>query len=403
MQHLPTVMKTFSHIALWTLLTATVCGESCHAQYLRLNPDNGRQALYFDMSRVANYNHYEHWRWGGGLYWVTPTPTLGPQWQIQAYAAYGIRDRRVKYGIDIAHAHRAPHWWRPFVGFSDDLTQNSSAVVDNAFSLLRSEDNVALVASQFVQQQAMRAGASGQWNRLQAMMELRYMRQRMLFDDTRCLYPTLGDSVPDWSHLLEWHGQASLSGITADLRGGTASEAPQWLYLRILLQYTREYPVGEGRIELFAQAGCAMASKDPRTTALHRSMECFDMGGTYNSLYCFRNSLLTLPPECFMSDRFARANVRYQLPVVGWSHRLSMPQPFVQAMTTLGCHYGSDEWSAVGEVAVGATGLLLWNQLDLGCAVAWQTLNTSTGNISLRPDSRHERWAFVLCAKMVLL
>ena len=395
-------MKIFPRIVLWTLLTVTIRGGACRAQYVRLNPGNGRQALYFDMSRVANYNHYEHWRWGGGFYWVTPSPTLGPQWQVQAYAAYGIRDRHVKYGFDIAHAHRAPHWWRPFAGISDDLVQNSSAVIDNAFSLLQSEDNVALVASQFVRQQALRAGASGRWNRLQVMTEWRYMRQRILFDGTRSLYPTLGDTVPDWCHLAEWHCQTNLSGLTADLRGGTALETPGWWYLRALLQYERQYPVSKGHFELFGQAGCAVAGSETRTTALHRTLECFDMGGTYNSHYCFRNSLLTLPPECFMADRFARANVRYQLPVVGWTHRMSMPQPFVQATTTMGRHYGGNEWSVVGETAVGVTGLLLWNHLDLGCAVARQLLNTSTGNITLRPDNRHDRWAFVVCAKMIL-
>lgn len=394
-------MTALQRIILWTVLTLSV-GGACRAQHVRLNPDNGRQALYFDLDRLVNYNRYEHWRWGGGIYWATPAPTLGPQWQIQAYLGYGVRDRRLKYGIDIARAYRAPHWWRPYIGFSDDLMQNQSAVINNAFSLLRCEENATLMTSQFVHQQALRAGVAGRWNRLQVMSELRYMRQRMLFDGNQSLYPALGDTVPDWYHLTEWHCQASRGGVTADFRVGTASETPDWCYLRLMIQYQRQFSLPAGDIEVFGQTGCALASNDSRTTSLHQSLECFDLGGTYNSHFYFRNSLLTLPPECFLADRFARSSVRYLLPPVLWRHRLSSPQPFIQASATWGRHYAHHEWSAVGEAAAGLSGLLLWQRLDLGCAVARQCLNTSSGNVSLRPNNRSKLWAFVVCAKMVI-
>lgn len=395
-------MKLILRIALWSLLTATVCGGTCRAQYIRLDNGNGRDAFYFDISRVANYNCYERWRWGAGLYWASPGIPIVPQWHVQAYGAYGTKDRQFKYGISIARSYRAPHWWRPTIGFSDDLTQNTSATIQNAFSLLNSEDNTLIVASELVRQQALNAGVSARWNLLRVMAELRYMRQRMLFDNERLLYPAVESEMPDWSHLGELHTQLKFRGFTADVRCGTASDLPGWWYARTLLQFEQKLLASEetGDIELFLQTGHATSLGKASDNPLHQLFEQFDISGSYNSYYYFRNCLLTLPTECFKSDRFVRGNIRYQSPVVGWAHRLSAPRPFAQVMTAAGRHYTTQDWSLVGETAAGVTGLLLWDRLDLGCAVAYQFLNVSTGSTSLRPDSDYKRWAFVVSAKL---
>lgn len=396
-------MKSTLRIML-CLLLGTVAGHTVgQAQYVRLNAPANRNALYFDLTRVLNYNSYEYWRFGAGLYWVSPAMLLGPQWQVHAYGAYGLRDRRAKYGIEVARSYRGNHFWRPFVGFSDDLAKNNSAVIDNAFSLLNIEDNVAIMSSQFVRQQESRLGVSARWNLFQTMLEFRYMRQRLLFDGDHLLYPAQESVMPDWSHLAELHLQANRRGVTADLRSGTAADAPGWWYLRSLLQYSRSHPIDSiGTLGVFLQTGAATGASTGDLTTLHRLFECFDLGGTYNSFFCFRNSLLTLPPECFMADRFVRGSLRYEFPVCGWDRWFSAPEPFVQATAALGRHYTVHDWSAVGEAAAGFTGLLRWNIIDMGCAVAYQLLNTSSGDISLRPDSLHKRWAFVVCAQLVI-
>lgn len=399
----PDGMKLILRIALWSLATAAVvCGGGCRAQYIRLNSPNSHNALYFDLLRVANYNCYEQWRWGGGLYWVSPGVALVPQWHVNAYGAYGYRDRQFKYGINIARSYRLPHWWRPFVGFSDDLAQITTASVQDAYSLFHSEDNTQIVASQLSRQQVLYAGTSARWNLLKTTAELRYMRQRMLFDCERLLYPNHEDEMPAWSHLVEVHTQLSRRGVTADVRCGTASDAPGWWYLRTLLQYDRtmELEDGNGSVDLFFQTGFATALLKKSDNPLHQLFEQFDISGSYNSYYYFRNCLLTLPAECFKSDCYVRGNVRYQCPVVGWNRRMSAPRPFAQVMTAAGRHHGPHDWSVVGEATVGASGLLLWDRIDLGCALSHQFLNTSTGATCIRPDSYHKRWAFVVSAKV---
>lgn len=373
--------------------------STCCAQYLRLNNDKCRNGLYFDLLRIVNYNGYEHWRWGAGFYWVSPSMPYVPQWQVHTYGAYGIHDKRFKYGIHIARNYRGLHWWRPFVSISDDLTQNTSAAIQNSFSLLHGKKNTLIVASQFVRQQALSAGISARWNTLLSKVEFNYKRQQMLFDNTRLLYPTRNDVMPNWSHLCEMHTQISIRGITTDIRCGTASDAPGWWYLRTLLQYDyKKIWEDKTTLELFFQTGLAAALCKESNNPLHQLFEQYNIGGSYNSFFHFHNCLLTLPPESFMADHFLRTNIHYQLPVVGWNHWLSAPQPFAQVMTTVGRHYKINDWSAIGEATAGITGLWIWQRLDFGCAIAYQLFNISTGTTSIRPDSNYKRWAFVICA-----
>ncbi|KWW30783.1 MAG: hypothetical protein AUK63_762 [bacterium P3] len=395
-------MKTVLRISLWGLLATACCGSG-YAQYVRLNSTANHSALYFDLKHVVNYNIYERWRWGGGLYWVSPDHTAGAQWQVLLYGAFGTYDRRAKYGVTVARSHRGAHQWRPYVAFSDDLAQNSAAYFDNISSIWQGENNTRFVASHFVRQQALLAGVSARWGLAQTLLEARYMRQQALFDNDRLLYPAREEISPVQGHFAEVRLQAVAGGVTAELRGSTASDVPSWHCLRVLLQYDRKVTLGNGgSVDIYTQTGVATSTHAAGTGPLHRQFECFDIGGTYNSHFCFRNSLLTLPPDCFMADRFVRGSLRCQFPGCWWNKPASAPKPFVQTVAALGRHHSTEDRSVVGEAAAGVSGLLRWNMLEMGCAVAWQMLNCSTGETSLRPDSQHARWAFLFCASMLI-
>ena len=50
------------------LFTAAILlSVNAFGQLVRLNSEKSKNALYFDLDRVFNYNLYEHARWGGGL------------------------------------------------------------------------------------------------------------------------------------------------------------------------------------------------------------------------------------------------------------------------------------------------------------------------------------------------
>lgn len=60
------------------IAVASVLSSQTRAQYIRINKASDPTALYFNLNRVFNYNHYEEARFGGELYWVAPANAAGP-------------------------------------------------------------------------------------------------------------------------------------------------------------------------------------------------------------------------------------------------------------------------------------------------------------------------------------
>lgn len=412
-------MRTHMHKHLYIslLLGFLLLAGVAEAQNLRLNHIDRSTHVNFDLSRLYNYNVYERNRWGLGFNVSAPIQhdkRYGTDFQNlvfgEVYGAWGSGDHGWKYGAT-AGLLFPRHLFRGFyVGYMHDVEmagQHSFAT----YNLLNTVENSTYSSSRY-----------SELSRLFANMQLhlpgksdltlsyRHSAERLLFDENGLLYPYRygGDALPlnDYDEMelrLQWnkHWTLDLLGGVYDARGcgdGTLRR-DNLSYMRLLAQYSRNIKIDSvGTWRLFCQAGSTL---DQNTPVSRR----FDLSGTGNSYYYFRNSLLTVRPNTFMADAFVQAGVSFTMAKPLWNTKLSKPLPFAQLNAVWGglwngrklvgtglyelqsgmrlnsgndCQTGGQYIEFVApdhgliEPAIGVNNLIRWKLLDIGGAVAYQ-------------------------------
>lgn len=360
-------------------------GLMASAQSIRLTPYRAPSALYLNADHLYGYNRYEHSRIEAGLTWVTPSetsqdrrPSLG-RWSVGGYAAYGFKDRGLKYGgavqLQLPGESNIKLRLRAF----NDLEPAASRRLDDV-SFLSPELNNTFLASRYVSVKGTRFDVKVSPRRdwvLSAEVLMAWEQYR--FNNEGPLYQHLTPEAMPNAHLhasltarADWNRGLTLTAST----GMTYSEVGKMPYLRLLAQYDAD-PFDMG-LHLFGQAGFVTAH------ALYSRM--FDLSGTAKSLYFFRNTFLTVRPNTFTSNLFVHLCLNYTPPLPLWELSWSRPQAFLQLNAMWGQLFWQDfdgrrlhdglvlqaPHRGLLEPAAGFDGLLRWGLLDLGFAVAYQ-------------------------------
>lgn len=387
-------------LVFYTLLLGAAIGtiSPARAQYIRINKATEPYALYLNINKVFNFNLYENARLGAEFYFVTPSNNPAkPQLQITAYGAYGTYDRAWKYGSTVAVQFPGQHRWRPFVSFYDDLNQMASINL-GGYALLTPNFNTCYVASKFARIRNAEIGVSSKFGKINASVDLRYFREWLLYDAYgNNLYPNLNpDEEPPFADYAEGHARATWKQWTADVRMGIDPQGYDRWYCRALLQYNRniEYK-SVGNLSIFAQGGIA-------TSSTHYQ-HLFDISGTYGYYYFFNNTLVTLPTNSFVTDRFVRFTATFNFEKYLWNYTISHPQPFVQLSGATGHNYRTDRPMTVFEPAAGFNGLIRWGYLDLGVAAAYR-LSPNENDIPQPSNLSRLNYpvAFMIVAKLII-
>ena len=377
------------------------------AQYLPLY-SNKDYAIYLNLGSAYQYNLYEHSRAEANFYFVTPNGAQNkPQLQLSAYGAYGFFDRGFKYGAKLAVQLPGTMQWKPFVSFRDDIAQAGSIRLGN-YELLTPEFNVSFVASYFSHIRELQVGVSGlplaslttsSLSSLQFSLSARMLREWSLFGPNGLLYPHLYDE-DEPSHFidfLEAHIRMDWNGWSLDVLGGAFKQDAQSLYIRTILQYNNRLQLSKkSYMRIFGQAGWVSQGAT--------ASRMFDLSGTRGTYYYFYNSLLTIRPNYFYTDRFVRTSVAFYPFGKLWDLSLTHPEPFVQlgaayAPAALNMGLDNGTYLALLEPAIGFDGLLRWGVLDIGAAIAYQLAPTSAFNYSPEP---YNNYALTVIAKLIM-
>ncbi len=366
-----------------TILTATLCGGvlGAWAQMVPLVGDN----LYFNADRVWSYNLYEQSRWGGGLRWTAaPAWAGGNRLTADAYVGYGYLDRQWKWGVSIAASFaRSRHSLGAHASVLQDLIPAGSRSL-TATTLADLSTLSSFMNRRMASALQLTGGVSWRWKKMRHLAEVHAHNGKILFSDTRLLYPADGDICPSYSDYgLRWTGRHD-AGLSAELQGGYNRRPSDRPYLRLLLQYNRSFVIKPFTLSLFGQAGALAPG------ARGSYMQAFDLGGTYGAPLFFERSLLTARPGEFTADRFICLSVmlRVKEPLFVWMNKVLMlgtaPRPFVRVGGAVGAidadyyadveHLGSLRAPSQGiaEGAAGIEGLVRWGAVDWGVAAAYR-------------------------------
>lgn len=379
------------------------------AQYIKLVGNADRDALYFNLDRVWNYNLYEHSRWGGGLMYAHNWGQ-SPHWRFTTdiYAGYGVGDKHMKWGATfdlMRDAGREQHF---YVAATYDLASAGNRRLE-AYSLLDFTSNTGFMSSRMAHVERAALGwRGGMTQRLTAGAEASYSSEVDLYCSTGLLYPSdyhdtnypAGRATYAEGRLTASHS----SGLKGELKGGAEFRSGA-VFVRLLAQYRREWKMGFLSADLFVQAGVAdgVGHRVPYSRK-------FDLGGSLGCPLGLRHTLLTVQPCEFTADAFVLAVGRLQTakPLFDLYSRVwtvgTRPSPFVQASAVWGALWGQspDEvyycplppydqlplqapHHGLAEAAVGVDGLLRWGLADFGVSAAYRLTPASAPYHRIEP------------------
>ncbi len=390
------------------LLFSTFCAE---AQSIRLTNHQAPTALYIDVDRIYNFNLYERSRLELGLTWVVPNEScpnakyfLG-QWTFNGYGAYGFGDKDFKFGGSAQL--RLPNKSQTRIAFLafKDLERAASRRL-SPYRMLSPSANTGYVSSRYVGVKGAELWLSSTPTRgFSYTVRARQTWEDYRFDASGLLYPTLHPEqqtpVRMFSELtaqLRW-----TFGLTADARVGHVADTALAYYFRALVQYKASFD--KYGLALFSQLGFATLG-----TPYSR---LFDVSGTSNATYFFKNTFLTVAPNTFTANIFAHVCLNYTAPLPLWQTDWSAPHPFIQVNALWGHLFGqdSDGWRlwevlplrspymGIVEPATGFNGLLHWGLLDMGFGVAYRICPQSASYFSEDPT---KNFAFTIVADLIL-
>lgn len=380
------------------------------AQSIRLTKYQAPTALYLDAERLYNFNLYERHRFELGFTWVVPNEScpdakyfLG-QWTFKGYGAYSLGDSDFKYGGSASLRLPSKYNIRLRLRAFKDLERAASRRL-SAYRMLSPSLNTGYVSSRHVGVRGVELALLADPSKTFSYnIGLRQSWEDYRFDAHGLLYPTLYPQqqapVKVFSELtsrLSWR-----KGVIADFRLGRMADSAEHYFFRSLLQYSTPNTTG---ITFFAQLGFATES------APYSRM--FDISGTSNAVYFFRNTFLTVAPNTFTANLFAHLCAGYTAPLPLWELSWSAPHPFFQLGAMWGHLLGQDDtgyrfWDGlplqapnlgIAEIATGFNGLVHWGLLDLGFGVAYRLCPTSASYFS---DDPTQNFAFTVVADLIL-
>lgn len=377
------------------------------AQSVRLTHYDAPSALYADLDRLYNYNRYEKSRIELGATWVTPNETAqqsrphSGQWTLEGYAAYGFGDKAFKYGGSAQLRLPGLHNVRLRLRGYNDVEAAASRRLEG-YRMLAPDYNTSFLSSRFVGTKGVWADISLKpiWTwELTLGAALNWVDYR--FSPTDLLYPVRNPEQREPTVLhstlsarAEWLNKVTLTAVAGLLSPDTVTDRRHGIasanttqkrgYLRLLAQYNGD--PGDMGLHVFAQLGY--------TTEGTPFCNMFDMSGTARSVYFFRNTFLTVPPNKFTANMFAYTCLNYTAPIPLWETSWSQPQPFLQLSAMWGRLHGQDAegqrllqdvglkagealplqapYMGLMEAATGFDGLLRWGLLDFGVGIAYQ-------------------------------
>lgn len=381
-------------------------------QSIRLTKHQAHTALYLSAEHLYNFNLYERHRFELGFAWVVPNEScpsakyfLG-QWTFRGYGAYSTGDKDFKFGANAQLRLPTAANIRIRLRAFKDLERAASRRL-TPYRMLSPSFNTGYATSRYVgtigAELALTASPSKAFSYSAAF---RQSWEDYRFDSLLLLYPTLcswqqtsARTFSEVSSRLSWSGD-----LIADLRAGRmADDTSHRYYFRSLLQYST--PSSHLGLSFFAQLGFSTQS------APYSRM--FDLSGTSNTIYFFRNTFLTIAPNSFTSNIFSHLCVSYTTPLPLWQLSWSSPRPFFQLNAMWGYlfdqdHTGRRYWDGLplqapnlglAEAATGFCGLIHWGLIDLGFGVAYRLCPTSASYFSNDPT---HNFAFAVVADLVL-
>lgn len=398
------------------------------AQGIRLTRYDAPNALYLYADHLYNYNMYERSRIELAMAWITPNENAATrrqvvgQWSLRPYIAYSTGDRALKYGLATQLRLKGVRNVRLWLWASNDLERAASRRMEG-YHLLEPSLNDGLVSSRFV---GVKGGGMGvklpPRYGMELTMGVRQTWEDYRFDSSSLLYPNREEERRAevrpfteiqgrwrWDHIGNGH-----SSTTVELCAGRAAGNEVDHYWRALAQYDGNLlgeeqpavqtfrPVG---LHLFAQVGFASAEAP--------YCRMFDLSGTANAPYYFRNTFLTVRPNSFTANLFAHLCLNYTAPLPLRELSWSAPRPFLQLNAMWGHLLQQDAtgqrlWEGLPlqspnkgllEPATGFVGLIHWGLTDIGMGVAYQLCPASAPYWSEDID---DKIAFLIVADLIL-
>ena len=396
-------------IAILFLLIPSLIVEG---QSIRLTKYQASTALYLNAERLYNFNLYERHRLELGFTWVVPNASypnakyfLG-QWTFKGYGAYSTSDKGFKFGASAQLKLPTAANIRLRLRAFKDLERAASRRL-TAYHMFSPSLNSGYVSSRYVGVNGVELMLLTSPTRaFSCNASLRQLWEDYRFDSIQLLYPTLHPSQQASVRIFsEVSSQLSWSkGILANIRAGrVAEDTSRHFYIRGLLQYST--PNDSSGLTFFAQIGFASNSA--------RYSRMFDLSGTSNALYFFRNTFLTVAPNSLTANIFSHLCINYTAPLPLWQLSWSSPHPFLQLNSMWGYLLGQDAtgfrlWDnlplqapnlGLAEAATGFNGLVHWGLVDLGFGVAYRFCPTSASYFSNDPSLN---FSFAIVADFIL-
>lgn len=369
-------MKRTIFIATYFIALTT----SAMAQMVRLNGQDSRNALWFDMDRVFSYNQYENTRWGGGLqYDIALDSVHFKTLSLGGYVGYGYTDRRWKWGVKVDLAGASRRESHTYVEFFHDLTGDASRIL-NTFRLVNFTETGAFMTRLFSDTYRLTVGHSRKLtSALTADLRLRFSSERYMHNFYNLLYPATRSellAMPSTQYAELMLTMAMTKGWTVEATGGLigAEHSDGSAFARLLAQYDRTIDFAVFRYLFFAQGGI--------TTRNVPYSRMFDLGGTWGSSFFFNQSILSARPNEFTTNYFTMVTMRLTLQKPFFDYYNPMmqlgtrPNPFLILDAAWGDTWDNQMFvtpdKGIAEVGAGIDGVLSFGQTDLGIGVVYR-------------------------------
>lgn len=361
---------------------------SCMAQFLPL-VSGERNELSLDINSIYSYNQYEKSRWGLGLqYDIALEGERFRALVLSGYGAYGYEDERFKWGVKADLQSKLKHQTHSYVAFFHDLTPFGTRNLE-PYQLLSFTSTGSFMTRFFSDSYRLTLGFSRQTSpKVTQCFELRLSRERYLHNGDALYYPSSYSDLKNLKHFDFAEGRifvSNNSGIRGELligaegywqpaRPGDPDTYEINPFLRLLLQYEREFDLSAFEFNLFAQGGV--------TNEEAPYSRIFDLGGTWGSPIAMGRSLLTARPNEFSANMFALVCMKISTgrPLFDFESGSiaigTAPTPFLLCNAAWGkgfkYAYPIAPDKGIAEVGVGIDGILIWGSIKWGCAAAYR-------------------------------
>lgn len=377
------------------------------AQLYQISNAASKNQLFIDLDKLYNFNLYEHSRWGLGLAYKKLGKTQSSTtYSAEGYGAYGVYDKRLKYGLQVDAQIHNKYNMKPAIGWFDDIEQAASRRWDS-YHLLGISDNSNYLATRFSRVRRLYGEVTfNPWTYTVATVKAQYSWEKYLFSQHGPVYQWMDDYelMPTMQMAEIVFQLRNISGLRANLTLGHAHWDYQWRdpsgpiytiqtvnYARLLMQYSKQYDISKHyKLTLLGQIG--ISSQDIPFSRM------FDLGGSGGTLYFFNNTSMTILPNQFVCQNIAFANILIQRKSPWWNIPYSSPIPFLQLMGIWGNQWNSNQklysllsnsfitshnptleavtlnapYRGLYEIAAGLNRLLSYKNINLNIAAGYQ-------------------------------